>query len=182
MKKSSKKFNITKLEVLATSLKKLDDGKYKIQVGIFGNKDLRKDSKGKGPTNAEIGYVHEMGSVSRHIPRRSFLLDTFTNHQAELNAGLKPLADALFKEGKVDLFLDKAGQAAVLLVQTAFFTSGWGSWAPNAYSTLMAKLKGSLLRRKQQAAEVMFEGATHAMPLISTGQLWQSIAARAVKS
>lgn len=183
MSASTVKFNVTGLQVIAQSLKKLDDGKFRVQVGIFGDKFARpKDHKPNGPTNAEIGYVHELGSVTRHIPRRSFLLDTFTLHSDKLEVVLKPAVDRLIKTGKVDVYLKEVGIACVNLVVEAFHTGGWGAWAPNAYSTLLQKLKGSLARRRQLAAEVLYEGASHAVPLTNTGQLWQSISSRTVRS
>lgn len=184
-KKPSVKFEQRGLQVMATSLKKLADDKYRIQVGIFGDKDERRGAP-NGVTNAEIGYVQEMGSVSRHIPRRSFLLDTFAFHGKELMKTLAPDVEKLFKKGKVDEYLKQCGIKATNLVVEAFMTSGWGAWPPNAYSTLLRKLrtvKGigkNLARRKQAAAEVIFEGATHAKPLIDTGQLWQAISSRTV--
>lgn len=180
---SKVKFNVTGLQVIAQSLKKLDDGKFRVQVGIFGDKFARpKDHKKNGPTNAEIGFVHEMGSVARHIPRRSFLLDTFTLHGDKLELALKPAVDKLFKKGLVPEYLNQVGVACVNLVVEAFHTGGWGAWAPNAYSTLLAKLKGPLWRRRQMAAEVLYEGAGHAVPLTDTGQLWQSISSRVVRT
>jgi hypothetical protein len=95
---------------------------------------------------------------------------------------LKADVDNLFKKGKVDDYLKRVGTASVNLVQEAFQTSGWGSWPPLAYSTLLGKLRGSLARRRQMAAEVMYEGATHSKPLIRTGQLWQAISYRTVKA
>ncbi len=181
-KQGKRVFNITKLETLATSLKKMDDSKYKVQVGIFGEKDARRGAASKGVTNAEIGLIHEMGSVSRNIPRRSFLWDTFTHHGQQLTDSLKPAVKTLLDKGQIDEYLKAVGIACTNLVVEAFHTGGWGAWAPNAYSTIMRKLKGSLVRRKQQAAEVLFEGATHSVPLTDTGALWQSISSRTVKA
>lgn len=180
-KKPGVKFNIEKLQVIATSLKKMDDAGYRVQVGLFGDKAARKNEQA-GMTNAEIGFVHEMGSVSRHIPRRSFLLDTFTQHGDQLMKKLKPMVDTLFKTGKIEEYLKEVGIACTNLVGEAFDTSGWGAWPPNAYRTLLQKLGGSLARRRQMAAEVMFEGATHARPLVRTGQMQQAITSRTVRA
>lgn len=181
-KKSTLRMDLTGLQVMATGLKKLADGKYRVQVGLFGDKAVRRDTAATGVTNAEVGFVQEMGSVERHIPRRSFLVDTFSFHGALLAPELAPAMAEFFKKGKVDQYLKVVAEACKNLVKEAFFTSGWGAWAPNAYSTLLAKLKGPLARRRQMAAEVLFEGATHAKPLIRSGQLWQAVDARAVRS
>ena len=180
-KKSKVEFDLTGLKVIQTSLKKLTDHKYSVQVGIFGEKDMRKKSKDKGVTNAEIGMIHEMGSVERNIPRRSFLWDTFSNHGKELMEVLKKDAATLMKTGKIEEYLKRVGLASVNLVIEAFNTGGWGAWPPNAYSTLLRKFKGTLSRRRQMAAEVQFEGAGHDKLLWDTGQLMQSISSRTVK-
>lgn len=161
-KKSSTRSDFTQLEVLATGLKKLADSKYKIRVGLFGDKSARPKDKQQGSTNAEIGFIQEMGSVSLRIPRRSFLLDTFTNHGDKLMQTLAPFVDSLFMNGKVDEYLKKCGIACTNLVLEAFDTSGWGSWAPNAPATIEAK--GS------------------AQPLWDTGQMAQAISSRTVRS
>lgn len=181
-KKPGVKINLTGLKVMQTALAKMVDGHYVVQVGVFGDKAMRKSKVDAGMTNAEIGLIQEMGSVARKIPRRSFLWDTFANHGKELMPILKKDVEELLKKGKVEDYLKRVGVAATNLVVEAFQTSGWGTWAPNAYSTLMAKLKGTLAARRQQAAEVLYEGGQHAKPLIRSGQLWQAIAARTAKA
>lgn len=181
-KEPSVKFDMTGLKVMQSALQQMKDKHYVVQVGVFGDKAMRKNEEAKGLTNAEIGLVQEMGSVERSIPRRSFLWDTFSLHGQQIMTALKPDVETLFKKGKVEEYLKRVGIEGVKLVQEAFHTSGWGSWAPNAYSTLMRKLRGSLAVRRQKAAEVMFEGATHAKPLIKSGQLWQAIDARTAQA
>lgn len=185
-KKSSVRFQMKELKVIATSLQNLADSKYKIQVGIFGNKLARPKDAKPGLTNAEIGFVHEMGSVTRHIPRRSFLLDTFTRHGDKLEVLLKPLIDTLFKAGKVDEYLKAAAQVCTSLVDEAFETGGWGAWPQDAYATIMRKLgrtKMSLARRKMEALKAAMGGHLGTnQPLIDSGQLQQSVSARVVRS
>ena len=75
--------NLDKLKSIEEQLGK----KYLARVGVLGEKSRdRKEAvvtkagthkAGKEPasmTNAEIGLVHEKGSLSRGIPRRSFLM------------------------------------------------------------------------------------------------------------
>lgn len=163
-KKPTMRMDLTGLKVLATGLKKLDDGGYRIQVGVFGDKAARKQEKGEsaGMTNAEVGLIQEMGSVSRGIPRRSFLLDTFTGHGKDLMVTLKSDVEAFFKTGKVEEYLKRCGIACTNLVVDAFDTSGWGNWKPNAPATIAAKGSDK--------------------PLIDRGELWQAIASRTVRS
>lgn len=179
-KKPTVKMNITELKVIQTALKKMADGNFHIQVGIFGEKAGRSTAS-QGVTNAEIGFVHEMGSIARNIPRRSFLWDTFMYRGKKLMNSLKNDCRTLFKTGKVEAYLKRCGIEATNLVVEAFETSGWGRWAPLAYGTVMGKVKGSLVVRKQQAAETIHEGKRHTKPLIDTGQLWQSITSRIAK-
>lgn len=180
-KKSKVEFDLTGLKVIQTTLKKLTDNKYSVQVGIFGDKALRKSAEDKGLTNAEIGMVHEMGSIERNIPRRSFLWDTFANHGKELMQVLKKDVETLLKTGKIEEYLKRVGLASVNLVIEAFNTGGWGAWPPNAYATLLRKFKGTLSRRRQMAAEVQYEKAGHDKLLWDTGQLVQSISSRTAK-
>jgi len=177
-KKSQVRFNLSGLQVLQTSLRKLTDSGDHVQVGIFGDKTTRK--KG-GITNAEVGFIHEMGSVTRNIPRRSFLWDTLNEHGNELMTALKADALTLFKSGKTPQFLHRVGGEAENLVQMAFDTGGFGKWALLSYKTLMRKAKGGFLRRAQQAAEDIYEGGHNVAMLVKTGQLRRAVASRVVK-
>jgi len=87
---------------------------------------------------------------------------------------------ALFLNGKAVYYLKRVGVAAENIVQEAFETAGWGTWAANAYATILAKAKGNIFKRKQQAASDVFEGGRHTSPLIDTGQLRRAIASRVV--
>lgn len=182
-KKPSVKFDMTGVKIMQTALKKMTDGHYTVQVGVFGAKATRKNEEvgGEGLTNAEIGLIHEMGSVSRKIPRRSFLWDTFASKGKELTLALKKDSEELFKKGKVDEYLKRVGIEAVNLVVEAFHTGGWGNWAPNAYRTLLHKLKGSLKKRKGILAQI-YAGLGGNTPLTDSGQLWQAISSRTAKA
>ena len=183
MKKTGLKVNIAPLKALGQALKDLDDGNYHVQIGIFGDKAARRESvalgawaveEGKsrhiagekkatsgGLTNAELGFIHEMGSKTRDIPRRSFLLDTFKLMPGTLMEMMKADVLTLFKAGKIPLFLKRVGLAAEILVQKAFDTGGFGRWQP---------IKRGTIARKGSSAI-----------LIDTGQLRNSIASRAVR-
>lgn len=163
--KSERRMDISKLKVIQTSLQNIKDKHYTVQVGLFGDKAVRKKGQ-TGVTNAEIGFVQEMGSKARNIVRRSFLWDTFAYHGKELMEGndpsicLKTAVETLFKKGKVEEYLKQCGIACINLVVKAFETSGWGSWDPNRPSTIAHKKSEK--------------------PLIDTGELWQAIDARTV--
>jgi hypothetical protein len=147
-KKSRVKVDLSGLRQIGADLKTLADGNYRIRVGIFGDKNARwqsfETSAGRavsathkeGVTNAEIGFIHEMGSHERGIPRRSFLYDTFKNHMGMI---AKPLAQGvrdLFKKGKVMEYLHLVGAQALLLVSEAFDTGGFGKWKTHSPETV----------------------------------------------
>ena len=148
---------------MGKTLQTMADGNYHVQVGIFGDKNARdsnadssayskskpnyKKIKSAGAaemTNAELGFIHEMGSKKRGIPRRSFLWDTLRDRGSVLMELLKAPMAALFipgtaeimsggaaavaGEGKVLMFLKRAGLAAEGLVQEAFRSGGFGKW------------------------------------------------------
>ena len=64
------KVDLSKLEGIEKALK----SKYKVRVGILGNKAAQKHEDTE-LTNYELGSIHEYGSYSAGIPKRSFLLE-----------------------------------------------------------------------------------------------------------
>jgi len=143
---------------LAQFLKVMAEKKHRVQVGVFGHKAARENSP--GVTNAEVGIIQEMGSLTRKIPRRSFLHDPLRTHASDLMAAVAKDMERLFRDGKVALFLKRLGLAAEDLIQEAFESRGWGKWAPNAPSTVKSKGSDS--------------------PLINHGELRRSISSRVV--
>lgn len=118
------KFDISGFEKL---LKALTTRPPKARVGIIGGKVAR---TGSGPTNADIGAVHEFGSAN--TPMRSFLRIPISKHlmQELERAGLldvKALKEVL-KSGSVKPWLEKVAISAEACVADAFDTSGDGSW------------------------------------------------------
>jgi hypothetical protein len=131
--------------------------RYVTRVGILGSKTNR---RGKAfATNAGIGLVHEKGSVSRHIPRRSFLEMPLILKSDELMKSRNELW-AFFIQGehthsRLKTAYKKLGQFAENIVQKAFASGGFGHWAADSIRTI---------RRKHSSA-----------PLIDTAQLRKSI-------
>ncbi|MCX5794953.1 MAG: hypothetical protein NTY77_05625 [Elusimicrobia bacterium] len=169
--------DLSQLDSLAASLNALR-GRYRIRVGIFGDKNSRK----KGAlTNAEIGAVHEYGSVERKIPQRSFLKTPLIMKGEEFigrEIREKHLKDLMYRD--VVGFCKRLGKAAENVVDAAFQTGCWGFWPQLKYRTLLGKLRGSLERRRQMAAEQIEEGASHASILIQSAQLRRAIASKVV--
>lgn len=128
--------------------------RYKLRVQkLLREKKISESNDSK--TNAEIGLIHEMGSLSLHIPRRSFLemplqlkMPNYFNVFA--NQLMKSLEDGNIRPAYVNL-----GIKGEQIVQLAFASRGFGQWQPNAESTIERKKSSS--------------------PLIDTAQLRRSI-------
>lgn len=149
-------------------------GKLVVKVGIFGNKNARGITSGSRPgksglrkvikgskatlTNAELGLIHELGSVERGIPARSFLRMPIAEKSKEILADAFKGAPALMAEGKIRVILARLGIACEKAVQLAFASRGFGRWAPDKQETV--RRKGSN------------------MPLIDTAQLRRSVASQ----
>ncbi len=149
-------------------------GKYVVKVGIFGNKNARgiTDTKKAGKsglrkvirgshstlTNAELGLVHELGSVERGILPRSFLRMPISQKSKEILADAFKGAPELLRQGNIRGILARLGVSCEKWIQLAFATHGFGSWQPDKQAT--ARRKGSNA------------------PLIDTAQLRRSIASQ----
>ncbi len=167
-------FDIGKLLEIRAEMKK----RYVARVGVLGQKNnrfaqqknesaeayrlrakklvkiasaLNNDQK----TNADIGLVHEMGSLSRHIPRRSFLEMPLTLKMPEYAKRFGADLMKVIDEGNLRPAFTRLGIKGEQVVQLAFASRGFGVWPANAPSTVARK--GS------------------SQPLIDTAQLRRSI-------
>lgn len=154
----------------------------RVHVGVLGGKDARNgdESAGYVPGNAEIGAIHEFGVVGgaspfkqpgiskvpikrphQNLPERSFLRMPLITKLPEAIAaqGRAAWRKAIVEKG-VTFALRNLGVLAEGIVQDAFKTGGFGTWA---------KLKASTIRRKGSAAI-----------LIDKAELRQSITSRVV--
>lgn len=145
-------FNMEGLETIQRELKK----NLAVRVGILGNKTNRSQTsrpisgspaKRTGKTsdmsNADIGLVHEKGSKSGNIPRRSFLEMPLA---LKFNDAFKAQSQFFFQalsKGTIKQFLKKVGILGENVVQSAFESDGFGRWP---------KLKQSTIRRKGSSA------------------------------
>lgn len=145
---------------LAFFIKQLMGDCPKVQVGILGDTNGRKDGK----TNAEIGLANEFGKLTGFpkIPKRSFILMPLNTHFKELLKEKKSTSAEAFeravKTGNLVPFMKKVGMVAEETIQTAFETRGWGQWPDNAPYTIAMKGSDS--------------------PLIDTGELRKSITSK----
>lgn len=170
MPKTSKvTFNLDKLKELAETLKQ----RPSIQVGVFAGKDNRKDAE----TNATLAAIHEFGAPEANIPARSMLRVPIKDHANKIMGEIKGKADWLLANGGPMRLWKSIGIAAENVVDDAFATGGFGKWAPLKYATLLAKLKGSLKKRKGTIGKID-KGEAGAGILIDTAQLRRSFSSR----
>lgn len=151
-------------KLLIKLIKNLSKDFPSVKVGILGDK-AQKEHKDSKLTNAQIGFLNEFGSFSRHIPKRSFLVTPLKVHLNSYIKQKKSLSPKEFEKaiekGKQEEFAKKVGIVAEEVVQDAFATRGFGEWAPNAPSTIAQKGSDS--------------------PLIDTGELRRSISSEVIK-
>lgn len=141
-------FEDKKLKKLINVVKDID--KKKVRVGVLGG-DYE-----DGTNIAFIAMVHEMGSVVRNIPSRSFIKSPLETH---LKDRLKEINEILDKVLKLEFNVNKAfhflGITGKNICLDSFKTKGDGTWVP---------LKEQTIKRKKSSS-----------PLIDTGRLRKSI-------
>lgn len=108
------------------------------QVGIFGTKGSRK--KGVS-SNADIGVVHEFGSVSKNIPDRSFLRMPIRMKAKKIMKEAGKKFFEMFSKSNKKVFWQNLGIAAEGVIAEAFSTGGFGKW--KAIKETTAKRKGT---------------------------------------
>jgi hypothetical protein len=168
------KMDLEKLTMIERALK----SNFITEVGVLGNKTSRSTAgavmkagghkKTKQPadmTNAEIGLVHEKGSLSRNIPRRSFLLMPLIQKGPALMRVRHTLWNKFLagdqSKGSLRAAYRDLGIFAENIVQKAFASGGFGKWP---------KLAPQTIRRKKSSGI-----------LIDTAQLRRSIDSRVVE-
>jgi hypothetical protein len=144
---------------------------YSVKIGIFGNKAQRKAGE---VTNPELGAIHEFGIG---VPKRSFLRMPLEVKSDEIIKQVKTGDNwKNLEHGKPIPVLVDLGHACEAIIQTAFDTRGYGTWAPDLLSTIDRKT--AKLSRKQRQVR----GGYSNSPLIDTGQLRWSIASKVEKN
>ncbi len=127
-----------------------------VKVGVLGSTNSRDGGGTAGLTNAEIGVIHEFGSVSKRIPARSFLRMPLESHQDQLIEvfGKKEVKKKVLQGNLIGAMQDLAF-VAEQIIDDAFKSRGFGNWAPNKPLTVKKKKSSN--------------------PLIDTSQLRRSI-------
>lgn len=147
------KVDLSKLEGIEKALK----SKYKVRVGILGNKAAQKHDDTE-LTNYELGAIHEYGSYSAGIPKRSFLLEPLSKMWgAGIIKSSEKFAE-LLAENRIYSFFRFLGFKGEEIVSDAFSTGGFGKWKP---------LKPETIKRRKKSKDPK--------PLTDTGQLARSI-------
>lgn len=124
------------------NLQRMAKKRLYVKVGVLGSKGTAAH-KGTTLNNATIGLIHEKGSMTRNIPRRSFLdMPLNTEGQKEIYKNQKVLWSEMIK-GTVKTVYKILGVIGENTVHKAFDTGGFGRWAP---------LKPSTIRRKRSSA------------------------------
>jgi hypothetical protein len=159
------KLNIDKLESIQHALK----ARFVTEVGILGSKagsrknitttkaGVRKAGKNyTAQTNAEIGLLHEKGSLTQHLPRRSFLLQPLQQKAEGLLAIKKKLWEA-FTDPKTDQTLPRLHKAyknlgimAERIISAAFKSGGFGKWPDITDQTKKRKKSSAILIDSRQ--------------------------------
>lgn len=137
-------------------------GEYVTRVGILGSKNSRQD--GGTITNAEIGAIHELGSIENNIPPRSFLRMPLEIRKEELIAVFeKTSVKKAIGEGDYEKVHTLIGIQAEAIIQEAFSTGGFGQWPALAPETVKAKGSSAILidtseLRRAQTSDVVKKG------------------------
>ena len=176
MKTTEIRLNLSALE----DMKRAVGDTYRARVGVLGGaarqnallkskgfKAARGASKGdQSISNAELMLLMIFGVLSRNIPALEPLFTPIIKHRRELMQSLGSGAmRAAFQAGDYEKMFKLLGIAGEAIVQQAFETSGDGTWAPNAPSTIAAKESSQPLidtaqMRKSVSSDVVKKGGT----------------------
>jgi hypothetical protein len=141
--------------------------KYQAQVGVIGDKSQRNDSGGL--SNADILLIHEYGSITRNIPRRS-VFESLNIKRKELADKIKKIVASDIKNKKpiYDTYF-KIALEMLDICREAFFTNGYGTWEP---------LKPETIDRKVNQVSKEYQSVAKIYTLIDKGFLLQSFTFR----
>lgn len=130
---SSVKVNLKEIDNLISEFA----SNHNVKVGILS----QDASKGNGEsTNLEIGIVHEFGSLSRNIPRRSFLKDPVVEKSQDIsNVAIKELKGKFKEKNFVFKSLRRIGMYVESVVQDAFESGFDGRWQKLSQITIDKK-------------------------------------------
>lgn len=127
-------------------------------------------SKHGGITNAELAFIHTMGSPINRIPPRPFLEPAIEEAKDNITGRMKASVEAAVSGdiGTAMNELDKAGQYGENAAKD-YFTGG--HFEPNTGITI----EGGWMRNRVSGKPVFVKGKSSTVPLIDTGDLRGSI-------
>ncbi len=115
---------------------------YYVDVGIIGESKFSKN----GASVAGYGAVHEYGSPTQNIPRRSFIQMPLKVRQKQIEAaGQTAFKQAAEKNLDFKRVFKAIGIAAEAQIQDAFDSGGFGTWEPDKPETIENKGSDSIL-------------------------------------
>ena len=130
--------DFSQLEELIKGLKE----PHSVDIGVF------KDAKTPdGQSVAEYGAYNEFGSVSvpNRPPKRSFIRMPLEAKQGEIAAYAESHAREHIESGDIKAIFEDIGIAGQAKIQEAFDTGGFGTWTPDADSTVARKGSDAIL-------------------------------------
>jgi phage gpG-like protein len=112
--------------------------KYEAHIGILSGETHEDDDF----STASLGAVHEFGSMSEHIPSRSFFRLTEKAKGEEMMKFIKANEPAIIKaclNGGMEKIMQKIGAKWNAYLHECFETEGWGTWQELSDETLAAR-------------------------------------------
>lgn len=132
-------FSLDKFDGFTTEMKA-----FVTRVGILGGKAARKDDSPMN--NAEIGVIHEFGSINANIPARSFLRMPIEEKRRELMKAFgTATARAALENGQYKKLFQLLGIKGEEIVHQAFASAGFGHWPDIKQATKDAKGSSAIL-------------------------------------
>ena len=152
-RRSTVQLNTTELTALKERLAPVK-GSY-VKVGLLvdaADRGVVPLGSGYGPikpsglNNPTLGLIHEKGSTSQRIPRRSFLEEPLKTRLPERirQVGAATWRKLILQKGPV-VALQFLGVEGENVVQGAFDTGGYGRWAPLSQVTIDKKGSDAIL-------------------------------------
>lgn len=141
--------NFSALDSLRKGVARLAE--LEVKVGILKSKAARKASTdSSGIDNPTLGAIHEFGSMSRHIPARSWL-------RMPLGTRFKSAMQKTGSDRWIENLAENGAQHTAALVgveaegviQDAFATGGWGAWPKWSKSYLAFRMRRDRARSKR---------------------------------
>ena len=170
--KSFVALNLAPLEALNLNIEN-NRGAY-VKVGLLGGKAARKDEEINNPS---LGFEHEFGNMSHHLPARSFLRMPLRDHLPErMQAIGRDAWQALINRKGIRTALKTLGVYGAEVVTEAFDTGGWGQWAP--WSDKYAQMREQTWRDDHH--KMKFIGPIQFRMLVRSGEMEKAVSSEVV--